>query len=115
MFSSQAELRGADKNWTTQVLDLSLKGALLTKPQDFQPGQHQEFVLNFNLSGLDKPIRMQGKVCRVGEQHLGFQCELLDIDSVTELRRLIELNLSDDTLLHRDLEALIESRHADHH
>ena len=107
VFSTQAELSTATKTWKTEVLDLSLKGALLDAPEDFVLDPAALYDLNFNLEGLDKAINMQGKICHANEEFLGFQCELIDIDSVTELRRLIELNLSDEALLHRDIAALL--------
>ncbi len=37
---------------------------------------------------------------------VGFECVHIDIDSISHLRRLVELNLGDDTLLERELAAL---------
>ena len=39
---------------------------------------------------------------------VGFKCEHIDIDSISELRRLVELNLGSSALLERDLLALSE-------
>ena len=109
VFSTQAELLTDGKIWQTDILDLSLKGALLETPDNFSLNPNAVYELNFKLEGLANPIRMQGKICHANQQLLGFQCDLIDIDSVTELRRLIELNLSDETLLHRDIAALLHS------
>ncbi len=38
-----------------------------------------------------------------------FRCEHIDIDSITHLKRLIELNLGDEALLHRELAHLIHA------
>ena len=108
VFSTQAELSTATNVWTTEILDLSLKGALLTTPVHFDHELNTAYTLNFQLEGLDRSITMQGQIRHANEQFLGFQCDSIDIDSVTELRRLIELNLSDETLLQLDLEALIK-------
>lgn len=108
VFSTQAELSTAINTWTTEILDLSLKGALLSTPVDFNHESDAAFTLNFKLEGLDRSITMQGQIRHADEHFLGFQCDSIDIDSVTELRRLIELNLSDETLLQLDLEALIK-------
>jgi hypothetical protein len=40
-------------------------------------------------------------------QNAGLLCLDIDIDSVTHLRRLVELNLGDSDLLERELSALI--------
>jgi hypothetical protein len=106
IFSSQARLTCGNQSWYTELLDLSLKGALLSTPEDFNLDSSAPMQLSFTLEGLEHPISMQGTI-RHGDHHqLGFKTTKLDIDSATELRRLIELNISDETLLNRNLEAL---------
>lgn len=41
-------------------------------------------------------------------RQLGFYCEEIDLDSITHLRRLIELNLGSSELLERELSALVQ-------
>ncbi|SGY99051.1 Putative uncharacterized protein [Moritella viscosa] len=44
------------------------------------------------------------------EDHvLGLRCTRIDINSISELRRLVQLNLADESLLHRDIEHLAHS------
>lgn len=107
-FSTEAELRAQNQVWSTDILDLSLKGALLQTPRDFSAENNLTYDLTFKLAGLDTPIAMQGHIRHASDDFLGFECNLIDIDSVTALRRLVELNLSDETLLQLDLEALIK-------
>ncbi|VAX04921.1 hypothetical protein MNBD_GAMMA20-584, partial [hydrothermal vent metagenome] len=38
--------------------------------------------------------------------HIGFRCEHIDLESISHLRRLVELNLGDAKLLDRELSAL---------
>ena len=110
VFSTHAELVIKEKTWQTDIVDLSLKGALLETPDNFVEDLHTDCELNFSLEGLDKPICMQGKIRHANQQLLGFQCDLIDIDSVTELRRLIALNLSDESLLQRDIAGLLQNQ-----
>ena len=51
-------------------------------------------------------IRMTVTVMHVHADRIGLHCEHIDIDSVTHLRRLIELNLGDPELLERELSGL---------
>lgn len=53
-------------------------------------------------------ITMQTSVAHVVGSSVGFKCEHIDIDSISQLRRLVELNLGDSDLLERDLLALTE-------
>ena len=46
------------------------------------------------------------QVAQAQELQLGLVCRSIDLDSVTHLRRLLELQLGDPTLLERDLAAL---------
>jgi hypothetical protein len=40
------------------------------------------------------------------EGQVGFECEFIDLDSISNLRRLVELNLGDSMLLERQLGSL---------
>ena len=41
---------------------------------------------------------------------VGMVCRHIDVDSISHLRRLVELNLGDEALLERELAALGEPR-----
>tara|TARA_R110002153_G_scaffold30783_1_gene94278 strand:+ start:1113 stop:1475 length:363 start_codon:yes stop_codon:yes gene_type:complete len=106
-FISKAYILAADKQWQTEIVDLSLKGALLRVPSGSKIQSGDNIQLIFSLDGLEAPITLLGQVSHIDAEQIGLHCTLLDIDSATELRRLIELNLSDESLLQRDLAALI--------
>lgn len=107
-FCTQAKITVANKQWQTEIIDLSLKGALLQVPPNAELNISDNIELSFVLEGLSPPIVMQGQIRHLDAEQIGFQCALLDIDSATELRRLMELNLSDESLIQRDLAALIQ-------
>lgn len=107
-FCTQAKITVAEAQWQTEIIDLSLKGALLQLPAGAIIHSGDNMELSFRLNGLDTPIVMQGQIRHLDTEQIGFHCALLDIDSATELRRLIELNLSDESLLQRDLQALMQ-------
>ncbi|TMO45141.1 PilZ domain-containing protein [Pseudoalteromonas ruthenica] len=88
------------------LLDLSLNGALVSHPDDFNPQLGQSVELIFHLSGSDVDIDMLAEVAHIEPQHIGLHCVKMDIDSATHLKRLIELNVGDDKLLHRELAQL---------
>ncbi len=93
-----------------QVLDLSLKGALLRLPQ--QAGEldaGSPCLLKVQLSDLNTTIAMAGELAHVEGDNAGVICRSIDLESITHLRRLIEMNLGDSTLLDRDLKALISA------
>jgi len=49
----------------------------------------------------------QGVVAHSEAGHIGLTCQHIDLDSAAHLRRLVELNLGDETQLRRKLQALI--------
>ncbi|ACL73213.1 conserved hypothetical protein [Thioalkalivibrio sulfidiphilus HL-EbGr7] len=94
-----------------RLLDLSLHGALVNLESEEQgdtalEGSHCR--LRVPLSP-DLDIHLDTRIARVTGSELGLAVERLDLDSAQHLKRLVELNLGDDELLHRDLAALFES------
>ncbi|QEA13698.1 MULTISPECIES: PilZ domain-containing protein [Comamonas] len=105
-FDSPGQLRWAGQAVAVRVLDLSLKGALLQTALDrtaLQPGLRCELTVPL---APQEYIRMAVEVTHLQEEHIGVACLSVDIDSVTHLRRLIELQLGDPALLERDLAEL---------
>lgn len=107
ILSSHVELVTPTQSWTSKLIDLSLKGALIASPKDFQGQLNDDITLTINLQDLIIPIAFDGIISHIEEDHIGLRCDRMDIDSITELRRLIELNMGDDTLLHRELHFLV--------
>ena len=91
-FNAAAQLSTAEARDEVRVLDLSFKGALVEVP-----------------SGWTVAIGMSGEVAHIEGRRVGLLCRSIDLDSVTHLRALIELNLGDEALLERELKALVTS------
>ena len=105
LFDAWVELRQGDKQWNAAIVDLSLKGLLVEEPADWVIDDQQPL---HSAIQLDASASIQMKVrCRHAERgQIGFECEHIDIDSISNLRRLVELNLGDAELLERQLGAL---------
>lgn len=104
-FDTPAQLTSAHSVLSVQVLDLSLKGALLMtkEPVLIAPGT----LCQLTVPLADRShIAMSTEVAHVEGHHLGLRCHNIDLDSVTHLRRLIELQLGNPALLERDLAEL---------
>ncbi|WP_026971724.1 PilZ domain-containing protein [Aliagarivorans marinus] len=109
LFNRPAYLNHADQSWSCELLDLSLQGALVTVPNDWDK-EVTKLTLSFNLTELAEDaigITMDAEVRHTTEEHIGLHITHLDLDSASHLKRLIELNLGDDEALHRQLEQLI--------
>ena len=94
--------------WESNLVDISLKGALVEKPADFDGKAGGTFRLEIRLT-TGVIISMGVTAAHVGVLRIGFHCERIDLDSFTQLKRLIELNLGDPDLLNRELSALEEN------
>lgn len=106
-FHSPAWLVRADGSiHAGQVHDVSLKGALFEFDAGGDCRLDEPCQLQVELS-QDTPIRMQATVVHVEGRAIGLRCDEIDLDSITALRRLIELNAADPALLERELGALV--------
>lgn len=94
-------------NWPVQLVDLSLKGLLVQRPDDWQGNRAEAFDVDIRLDP-QAHIKMQVKLAHDEHGQLGFVCENIDLESISHLRRLIELNLGDEEELERELGALLQ-------
>ena len=73
-----------------------LHGILVGQPQDWNGDPQRPFEARLYL-GLDVLIRMEISLAWARDGLLGFECQHIDLDSISHLRRLVELNLGDET------------------
>lgn len=104
-YNSDATLSHGTSVTSCKIIDISLKGCLLQFDEPWNSPLEDNYSLNLQLSD-DVKITMQLKVTHVIGNDAGFKCEHIDIDSISQLRRLVELNLGDSEMLERDLLAL---------
>lgn len=104
-FQATTRLSQGDKAWDTELIDLSLKGILVTTPDDWDADTDLPFAATITLdNGSLIIMALAWRHTESGRS--GFVCQHIDIDSITHLRKLVELNLGDVGLLERELAAL---------
>ena len=101
-FSAPAHLESASGERVVQLLDLSLKGALVDVDSADTIALGDSCALRLALSDEDE-IVMQARVAHREGARLGLRCVSIDLDSITHLRRLVELNSGDPAQLEREL------------
>lgn len=106
-FDAKTQLSQGDRNWQVQLVDLSLKGMLIERPEPWRADTEQAFNADIKLSN-EVHVQMDVRLAHDENGQLGFVCEHITLDSISHLRRLIELNLADHDELERELAALIE-------
>lgn len=127
-FDAATEITQGELRWNVELHDVSLKGLLVERPDNWpatlksdaaaqpdatqpnaaQPNLAEPFDVRIQL-GLDAKVDMEVLLTRTQDDLLGFVCLHIDIESISHLRRLVELNLGDEELLERELAALGEA------
>ena len=106
-FDAKTKLQQNGQEWPVQLVDLSLKGLLAQRPEDWKGNIKLPFTVDIRLDP-EAHIKMQVQLTHEANGQLGFVCTNIDLDSIKHLRRLIELNLGDQEELERELGALLE-------
>lgn len=105
-FHTAAQLLLDDQSMDVVVLDLSLKGALVRLPAGCRPDKGTPCTFKIKLDTVGDVIRMEMRVTHHEGDYAGLACDAIDLDSITHLRRLVELNIGSSELLDRELAAL---------
>jgi hypothetical protein len=105
-FDATTRLIQGERSWPVRLLDLSLKGLLVERPERWDADLAQPFEARVQLAD-DAELRMEVEVAHQAGDQLGLYCHHIDVESISHLRRLVELNLGDEALLERELAALL--------
>jgi hypothetical protein len=106
LFDAPVRIREGDNEHITTLVDISLNGALVLRPETWSLQRGDSVRLIVLLDDSKARIHMQTEVAHQSEDTIGLRCVTIDMESIGHLRRLVELNLGDQTLLERDLTAL---------
>lgn len=93
--------------YKAHLIDISLNGALISHPDHLDCEIGDKVHLEIELGDSHHLIAMEASISHIEEDHVGLKREQIDVDSISHLRRLVELNLGDSEMLHRDMEHLI--------
>lgn len=106
-FDAEVVLHHGDDTWTSDLVDVSLKGLLVVAPAGFAlpAGATLEADLMLN---EEVAINTHCTLVHNTGGRIGLHIERIDMESIMHLRRLLELNLGDPELLERELSGLGE-------
>jgi hypothetical protein len=104
-FDATVRVTGEQQQWDSQLLDISLKGALVKQPEGWNASEDGKYNLDITLSE-NIVIHMEASISHTVNQQIGFRCDHIDLDSISHLRRIVELNTGSEELLNRELSAL---------
>ena len=106
VFDTEVHLVSAEGSWTCRLIDISFKGILVTEPTNWHANIGDHFLAELLMGNNETVIRMEVSVTHIEDGHAGFRCEHIDLDSVSHLRRLVELNIGNTEILNRELSEL---------
>jgi hypothetical protein len=104
-FDAEAVVIQGDHIWPVHLVDISLRGVLIK----ILPGQMLRDADQLDVSihlGGGIEICMSVHIFSQQGDHVRLACDHIDIDSMTHLRRLVELNVGASSLLERELHTL---------
>ncbi|MCK4708935.1 MAG: PilZ domain-containing protein [Gammaproteobacteria bacterium] len=104
-FDAEVVIESGETSWLCHLVDISLKGLLVVFPDEIETKIGEHYQMEFRL-GVDAAINMGVKVVHLEEHLVGLEWSDIDLESLTHLRRLLELNLSDPEEMHRELSEL---------
>lgn len=111
-FEAGVALQTSSGKHACKLIDISLKGALVERLTPWAERSGEPCSLVVQLAD-DAAIRMRGEVAHAEGGRLGLHCLDIDLDSVTTLRRLVELNLGDEAALNREISAMVHGDRQD--
>ena len=109
-FDSSVSLKLRDKTISARLLDIALKGALVQTVTPERVLLQEKCSLLLALADGGESIEMLGKIVHIENKKIGIECQNIDLASLTQLRRLIELNSADAELMNRELAGLFVKR-----
>jgi hypothetical protein len=110
-FNTDAMLAKGDEREQVDLVDISLKGLLTTRPDSFrlEKGDEVRALVQLGEVGEDDPvIDLIAEVAHVGEEGVGATWREIDGESFTHLSRLLQLNFDDPDRLLRELDTLVQ-------
>ena len=105
-FAAGVLLHVQDQTLNVQLVDIALKGALVQVNTTEELTLHTPCRLELPLADDGDGVVMSGAIVHLDGQHVGIECQHIDLTSLTRLRRLIELNTGDPDLMDRELSHL---------
>ncbi len=102
-FRTDARLYLPNGETDVEVVDLSLRGALIAAPAEVFVTVGSPCTLRIRLDEMGTTIRMEATIVHRLSGYYGLYCREMDLDSITHLRRLVELNVGDEAILNREV------------
>ncbi|MEZ8045090.1 PilZ domain-containing protein [Vibrio sp. 10N.237.312.C02] len=108
VYQTPTDISQGNVNVSGSVQDLSLHGLLIQCDKLQQLRTDIPVQVSFKLESSDINIQLEATIVSTINTSMRLRIEHLDIDSISHLKRLVELNVGDDELLYREIEHLTD-------
>ncbi|WP_139683883.1 PilZ domain-containing protein [Vibrio tasmaniensis] len=108
VYQTPTDISQGNVNVSGSVQDLSLHGLLIQCDKCQQLRTDIPVQISFKLENSDINIQLEATIVSTINTSMRLRIEHLDIDSISHLKRLVELNVGDDVLLYREIEHLTD-------
>lgn len=94
-FEAEVKVSFGRQTWNCQLLDIALKGALVESPTAMELSQGATVALKIILSGSPLTLAFEAQLAHREEDRYGFRFLHENLETLTHLRTLLELNTGD--------------------
>lgn len=101
-FQTKTFLLHQNQRLEVQLFDISLKGALIVIEQVVELQKGDQVFLQMKLGAYDF-LNVTADLVHIQENNFGFKFTSIDLDSLSHLRRLLEINSGDAELIDQEL------------
>jgi c-di-GMP-binding flagellar brake protein YcgR len=105
-FAASTVVSCDDQGYSGDLLNISLKGALIEFDHDVPLELDKEYTLRIALAASDIVLSFQTKVVHRQDKKFGFTFVGLDLETIIHLRRLLAINLGDDDTITQEFTRL---------
>ena len=105
-FQAETRVASGSSAWDCSLLNIALQGALLEGELPLEPGAICD--ISVNLPGTDISLGFRSELVHHVNSQYGFKFLDIDLETLTHLRKLLELNTGDADCVRGELMTWLE-------
>ncbi|MCG8333490.1 MAG: PilZ domain-containing protein [Proteobacteria bacterium] len=106
-FNSKAYLNYNNSHEQVDLVDISLKGALVSFQNPMDIGSDSPCTFELHLSDSEIVMNISAIIVYKRDDNLGLKFDNIDLESMIHLRRLVELNVGNPDQIQKELFFLV--------
>lgn len=106
-FSSKAYLNYNNSHEQVDLVDISLKGALVSSKHTLDIDSDNPCTFELHLSDSEIVMNISAVIVYKRDDNLGLKFDNIDLESMIHLRRLVELNVGNPDQIQKELFFLV--------